>query len=396
MDITFKHNEGKLELKAPFKSVLVPPTIEKLNITANGTYEAPEGVDGYSPITVDVIPEGVPTDEELTISGDCRNRFYGDNWTWFLKKYKDRLIFNNITNASSMFDRSPSIKSLDFDFIFDDNYSGSYTFTVVDRMFSNCNNLENIRKIVNLKGREMSSMFGNCYSLRYLPQFENFSFSDHTYAKLDYFFYFCNSLRSIPEEFLKKLSMSDGSMSFYGLGYAGFNGCYSLNEIKGINIRGMNVTSNLFYNTFNDCNRVKNIIFAKEDNGSPYTATWKNQTINLSINVGYANTEDYIIGRNSGITSDKKVIDDTTYQALKNDPDWYTLKKEYSRYNHDSAVATINSLPDTSAYLAEKGGTNTIKFIGDAGSATDGGAINTLTEEEIAVATAKGWTVSFV
>ena len=81
---------------------------------------------------------------------------------------------------------------------------------------------------------------------------------------------------------------------------------------------------------------------------------------------------------------------------MKNDPDWYTLKSEYSRYNHDSAVATINSLPDTSAYLAEKGGTNTIKFIGNAGSATDGGAINTLTEEEIAVATAKGWTITFV
>ena len=38
----------------------------------------------------------------------------------------------------------------------------------------------------------------------------------------------------------------------------------------------------------------------------------------------------------------------------------------------------------------------TIKFRGEAGSATDGGAINTLTEEEIAVATAKGWTVTLV
>ena len=81
---------------------------------------------------------------------------------------------------------------------------------------------------------------------------------------------------------------------------------------------------------------------------------------------------------------------------MKNDPDWWTMKVEYSRYNHDSAVATINSLPDTSAYLATAGGTNTIKFSGAAGSATDGGAINTLTEEEIAVATAKGWTCSFV
>ena len=97
-----------------------------------------------------------------------------------------------------------------------------------------------------------------------------------------------------------------------------------------------------------------------------------------------------ILNYNSGITVDKRVIDDTTYQALKNDPDWYSLDVNYSRYNHDSAVNTINSLPDCSA----SGGTNTIKFKGESGALTDGGAINTLTEEEIAVATAKGWTVS--
>ena len=393
MGITLKQKEGKLELKAPFKSVLVPPTIEELNITANGTYQAPEGVDGYSPITVDVIPEGVPTDEELTITRNCSNRFGYNSWNWFLKKYKDRLIFNNINNASNMFYGSDYIKSLDFDIIFDD--SRSYINT--NSMFATCMNLENIRKIVNLKGREMNSMFNGCQKLRYLPQFENFSVYNNVYSDLSYLFNSCYSLRSIPEEFLKKLSITaSGSYESYSLGYHGFNNCHSLDEIKGINIRRNNITSNLFSNTFDYCSRVKNIIFAKEDNGSPYTATWKNQYINLASNIGYGSKEGYIIGYNSGITSDKKVIDDTTYQALKNDPDWYTLKIEYSRYNHDSAVATINSLPDTSAYIAEKGGTNTIRFMGNAGSATDGGAINTLTEEEIAVATAKGWTVTFL
>ena len=393
MDITFKHNEGKLELKAPFKSVFVPPTIEQLNITANGTYEAPEGVDGYSPITVDVIPEGVPTDEELTISGNCKNSFYGDNWTWILEKYKDRLIFSNINNASEMFGASRSIESLDFDIIFDNSSSSVDT----NGMFGTCTHLKNIGKIVNLKGKDMSQMFAGCQRLRYLPQFENFSVNNYTYSNLSGFFRYCYSLRFIPEEFLKKLSITaSGGYTSYSLGNGGFYDCESLDEIKGINIRRSNMTSNLFSNTFSYCCRVKNIIFAKEDNGSPYTATWKSQNINLASNVGYASAEDYIIGRNSGITLDKQVIDDTTYQALKNDPDWFTLKKEYSRYNHDSAVATINSLPDTSAYLATAGGTNTIKFMGDAGSATDGGAINTLTEEEIAVATAKGWTVAFV
>ena len=59
-----------------------------------------------------------------------------------------------------------------------------------------------------------------------------------------------------------------------------------------------------------------------------------------------------------------------------------------SLYNHDSAVETINSLPDCSGCAAQ-----TIQFNGNSGSAY-GKAINTLTDEEIAVATAKNWTVA--
>jgi hypothetical protein len=144
--------------------------------------------------------------------------------------------------------------------------------------------------------------------------------------------------------------------------------------------------------------RMKELTFALQEDGSPYTAQWKSQTIDLSSLIGFshASYKDRILDYNSGITTDKEVRNAATYEALKNDEDWYTLYAEYSRYNHDSAVNTINSLPDTSAYLAANGGTNTIKFKGAAGASTDGGAINTLTEEEIAVATAKGWTVSLV
>ena len=142
----------------------------------------------------------------------------------------------------------------------------------------------------------------------------------------------------------------------------------------------------------------KDIIFDCNENGSPKAITVTKQTINLADNnyIGYSSNKTRILGYNSGITADKQVTDDATYQALKDDPDWWTTDIAYSRYNHDSAVRTINSLPDTSAYLASAGGTNTIKFKGAAGSKTDGGAINTLTEEEIAVATAKGWTVTLV
>ena len=102
---------------------------------------------------------------------------------------------------------------------------------------------------------------------------------------------------------------------------------------------------------------------------------------------------------NSGITTDNLVNATNIWRDEKDsNPDWYATSYSYSRYNLDSAIATINSLPDTSAY-----GTNTIKFKGDAGNSELEGsqseghifrAINNLTEEQIAIAAAKGWTVS--
>ena len=204
----------------------------------------------------------------------------------------------------------------------------------------------------------------------------------------------CFSLRSIPMNIFKSGNPYNNYSNSYF--YYGFGNCCTLDQLENLPIPYTKATwtSNAFYNTFAGCNRLKNVTFAL-NNGVPYTVTWKSQVIDLTNYVGYAKFSKDILNHNSGITANKVVKDDASYQLLKNDPDWFTYNINYSRYNHDSAVATINSLPDTSAYLASKGGTNTIKFKGAAGSATDGGAINTLTSEEIAVATAKGWTVTF-
>ena len=169
------------------------------------------------------------------------------------------------------------------------------------------------------------------------------------------------------------------------------SGCYVLDEITSLAVNTtVTYTSNVFDSIVNMCYRLKNFTFE-----AGKTVNWRNQTIDLT-RVGYGLNDNHALS--AGIPTSKRVYDDATYQALKDDPDWYanSMAMAYSRYNHDSAVATINSLPDTSAYLAANGGSNTIKFKGAAGSATDGGAINTLTEEEIAVATAKGWTVTLV
>lgn len=156
------------------------------------------------------------------------------------------------------------------------------------------------------------------------------------------------------------------------------------------------------------------------DNGKPYKLNWNKTTLNITNYLGYdtstnSNALSYAQGfwkEKNNVCLNARDIESAkkNYDKLKNNDNWcsfsseqvqYNNKQEYlsklfSRYNHDSAVETLNSLPDTSEYLATAGGTNTIKFKGIIGALTDGGAINTLTEEEIAVAVAKGWTVTFV
>ena len=161
------------------------------------------------------------------------------------------------------------------------------------------------------------------------------------------------------------------------------------------------------------------------NNGVPYEVKWKNQTFDFAHNsysIGYSTNSatsnishqtryDYhnhnIFYKDKELTTLEEV--QARYNELKNGR-WYAQSSRqityegasrymsllFSRYNHDSAVNTINSLPDTSAYLATAGGTNTIKFRNYQGALTDGGGINDLTPAEIQVATDKGWTVTIV
>lgn len=336
-------------------------------------------------------------DEALVITGSYGYRFANNGWNWFIEKYGDKLTTQDLVDQINgrMFYGCNELEKIPFDL----NFNAQY-FQKLDNMFSGCKNLKEIRTIRNAYPDGMESMFYQCNKLRYLPEFENLNMNrvyTYSYASMRSMFNQCYSLRSIPEDFLKQLYTPLASQSYYTV-FSSFGWMYALDELRGVNPQTGPMISNMFESTWCTLGfRLKDIIFAVQDDGTPYSVKWKSQTISLTNGVGYcSSSESHITGYNSGITADKKVTDDATYQALKDDPDWWTTELAYSRYNHDSAVNTINSLPDTSAYLASAGGTNTIKFYGAAGSATDGGAINTLTEEEIAVATAKGWTVSLV
>ena len=336
-------------------------------------------------------PEGV-----LNFTGNCTYKFSGGTWDWVMDAYGDEMSTNNITNANYMFQNS-NVKSIPFDI----NLSTT-TNVPINYLFDSCNELTIVPKIIGKVG-DTSSLFWNCFKLREIPEeaIKDIDWSWHTSQTSAYsgskngMFSACYSLRKVPNELLEKANPN----AFYAYVYfnGGFGGCYALDELTDLPIPyTAEYTSNLFNGAFMSCNRVNNITF-RTPNGAPYTVNWKGQNIDLASSVGYCNSSPgNYTNHNSGITADKLVSNDEQYAALKDDPDWSALHMYYSRYNHDSAVATINSLPDTSAYLATAGGSNTIRFDGASGKFTDGGAINTLTSEEIAVAAAKGWTVAMI
>ena len=333
--------------------------------------------------------------EPIVLSGRCDYACSGVMSGNYIKLFGNTVSTNNITTASYMFYEN-QLEEIPFDLNFGVNSID------ISYMFHTAKNLKSLPKMSKtMRISNIDSMFRDCYRLRNIPEdiaddWNLLDINSNSWKSLSYIFQNCYSLRNIPENLVKKIytsSTSGGSQIFNNC----FEGCRVLDELKGLPVHTTAMKNNMF-NYFIDDNfyRIKDITFSLNDDGSVKTANWKNQTILLNSYVGYSDSMPHMLGYNTGITAEKEVSDDASYQALKNDPDWFTLDVAYSRYNHDSAVRTINSLPDTSAYLTANGGTNTIKFNGAAGSKTDGGAINTLTEEEIAVATAKGWTVTLV
>ena len=342
----------------------------------------------YTPLEMAEKINGLETipDSALNITGNCNYRFANGAYDWLINQCGEKMTTKNIDSMEMTFAGS-DVEIIPFEI---NGYNGKVNV-------SNCFSGSKIKQLPKMNIPQigpLSNLFNNAFYLREIPddKWNVGVYSGHTNAYDSHTSIFgnCYGLRYITPKLLSNIwNKADGY--YYSCYYNTFYNCYVLDELIGLPVASGNYTNNAFSSTFGSCSRIKDMIFAVNEDGTPKTANWKLQTIDLSLYVGYSHFTSHITNYNSGITADKEVKDDATYQALKNDPDWFSCDVNYSRYNHDSAVNTINSLPDCSAT-----GTNTIKFSGAAGALTDGGAINTLTEEEIAVATAKGWTVSLV
>ena len=214
----------------------------------------------------------------------------------------------------------------------------------------------------------------------------------------------CYSLRTAPD-WIKHIKLNPESTSYPAYSYHLydnlFKDCYALDEIKDlpvITLEAKKATTNYFQYTFHNLHHLRSLTFETNNDGSPLVANWTDQIIDLTQYVGYAGGSVSMINYNSGLTMEMEIKRGAT--GTKNPEvreqypnDWWTQNKLESRYNLASAIETINSLPDTSAALATGGTANTIKF-GGQGSVNDGTYIGNMPEENIAVATSKGWTVS--
>jgi hypothetical protein len=343
--------------------------------------------------------------EAFNISGECSYRFHKGGWDWFINAYGNRITTKTVTALDYMFNQS-GLDKIPFTINITDASNFNCTFNNNDfiecpkvrgsiKMDANLNMTSVIVRSTNIRD------FEDLFEPSMIEGFADIVVkSSSTYPKVPSLFSDCYSLRRLPSWFYK-LKLSEDSTAFppyhgalyYNMTYK----CYALDEAVDIPVWRCQagVTSSMFSNTFAYLGKVNKITFETNE-GQPIVTNWAKQTIKLDTFVGYASSKSNMIDYNSGLTTDTQVTNATTYQALKDNPDWWPTSEYFSRYNHDSAVETINSLPDTSAYVSTvSNGTNTIQFKGNCGRDTDGGAINTLTAEEIAVATAKGWTVTF-
>lgn len=349
----------------------------------------------------DLVPENA-----FEVTGLCNYRFFNGYNDWFLTNCRKQMSTHDVTNCAYMFAASKVDKiPFEINLAEDTEVNTEYMFYK-----------SKIEELPYINGtiKTPLHMFDEAKRLHIIPD-DWGDRIDWTTVQSDgknmrYNFRNCYTLRKIPESILNNFYTTESISDYYNCPlYNSFYYCIALDEIKGL---GVFPTYSYSYSGYNPlanflvkCGRLKSFTFATEEDGTPKEVNWTNLDLKLTeigrvipyyysaaLDLSEDDENNYLLAYSDihGITAEKRVTDAESYERLKNDPDWYTIDYAYSRYNHDSAVETINSLPKTS------GSGCAIYFKQGAGSATDGGAVDSLTTEEIAIATAKGWTVGFI
>lgn len=343
-------------------------------------------------------------EEALVLTGDMSYRFAYGGWNWFIEEFGDKITTENITNSSNMFNNANELQDIPFELNFNPNL-----LNLMLSMFTNCKKLRTLPTLNNVKVDGMQQLFQYCFALKSIPDdwtdtwdWSNVDNQTSQYScNMSNMFSYCVNLRNIPAwTFLHQNPVVNPTYSLFN---GAFDNCLVLERIEGIRLpANATWTANAFRNTFNYCARLKSVTFALQEDGSPYVHNIKNQTIDLST-AGWRSSGTgsiYWSDVDKNDFPDDAVIDSYDKWATycgedsldKGSGNGYATNVKWSTFSRKAAKRLFATLPDVTG-----GSGNTIKLEHEAASELKSQeAMKLLTEEEIAVAAARGWTVSLV
>lgn len=397
LPLTISISGGRFRIRCSYAEVTITATLVGVDENDEPVTYTPEEMVAE----INALPPGL-SEEDLCLTGYQGYAFYMNAWNWFIEKLGNQITTKDIENMCYMFWYCDKLKEIPFDL---NGHSGMEVD--ISQMFYRCRGLTTIPNIYLPGGpRDMGSLFYDCNYIKTIPadmgtdwDWTKVEATTNAYNKnMSNMFEKCNSILAVPAELISHCNPY--VYISYALYNKGFSYCHNLEEINNLCVPyNASWSGNAFNATFQNCDRLKNLTFKTQEDGTPFVCNgWKNQVIDLTT-VGFgSNCKSY----NSDLTDDTKVDNMTKWSRLANNtyggwPNYWTDDVKWSVYGRDSAVRTINSLPDVSG----SGSTNTIKFNANGAKSmgiTDGSgkSIAELSQEEIAVAAAKGWTVSLV
>lgn len=244
----------------------------------------------------------------------------------------------NVTDMSKMFNYCHSLKTIPT--------FNTGKVTNMNNMFAECVSLETIPLINTSKVTNMSGMFYGCRALKSIPVFDTSSATN-----MSSMFYYCDSLEAVSLSDTSKVTNMNSM----------FYGCYALQSIAAMDTSGVTDMGSMFYDCrclttlpILDCSASVNLVYIFSNIGNLVNCGGFKDLGEAYLTTASANYSNYTLN-----------ISSTTLLT------------------HDSLMNIINNLYD----IASKGCNTQKVTIGATNLAK-------LSADEIAIATAKGWTVS--
>lgn len=319
-------------------------TLEELTITANGTYTPQDGVDGFNKVVANVVPKEKVKVQQFKVSNACIN----DDGIWEENSLIDT---SEVTSLNQVFYNCSKLK-----YINATSWDTSKV-TNMNSMFSNCTNLEtldlsswDVSNVVTLQGA-----FNNCSKLKSINT-DGWDTSKVTNLNSTFF--------GISAESLNLSHWNTSNVTTINLMFT------SCRNLKHVNTYGWN-TSNIINTArpFNNCINLESVDFRTWNAGKMTNLTNDanglfHSSYNLTTFIGGVGIDEVITNNVTALNGAKVNINISQLGLL----------------DRASLRALINGLADLTGQTAQ--------------TLTLGATLMAkLTEEDIAIATNKNWTI---